>query len=384
MKQNIYFDNGSTSWPKAPGVAAAMSELLESGAFNINRGNYEGAYELESEVLMTRMQLSRLFHAPDSRCVIFTPGITYSLNYLIKGLLKPGDHVLVSSLEHNAVMRPLQQLAAQDIHYTMIPAESDGTTHPESVEGLIRPNTKAVIMLHASNVCGTLLPIRAIGKICKRHHLFFAVDTAQSAGSVDINMQECQIDFLAFTGHKGLLGPQGIGGFLISESLDQELTPLIAGGTGSQSDSLFMPDYLPDKYESGTLNLPGIIGLHAALSYLESEGIDTIHQKKMALTKYFFEHISSIPQARIIGKTDLADRLAVVSLDFPDYDNAQIAFSLEQDYGIMTRVGLHCAPLAHQTLHTMPQGTIRFAFSSFNTTSEIDQCILGLRELFSV
>lgn len=384
MKQNIYFDNGSTSWPKAPGVAAAMSELLESGAFNINRGNYEGAYELESEVLMTRIQLARLFHAPDSRCVIFTPGITYSLNYLIKGLLKPGDHVLVSSLEHNAVMRPLQQLAAQDIHYTMIPAESDGTTHPESVEGLIRPNTKAVIMLHASNVCGTLLPIRAIGEICKRHHLFFAVDTAQSAGSVDINMQECQIDFLAFTGHKGLLGPQGIGGFLISESLDQELTPLIAGGTGSQSDSLFMPDYLPDKYESGTLNLPGIIGLHAALSYLESEGIDTIHQKKMVLTKYFLEHISNIPQARIIGKTDLADRLAVVSLDFPDYDNAQIAFSLEQDYGIMTRVGLHCAPLAHQTLHTMPQGTIRFAFSSFNTTSEIDQCILGLRELFSV
>lgn len=384
MKQNIYFDNGSTSWPKAPGVAAAMSELLESGAFNINRGNYEGAYELESKVLMTRMQLARLFHAPDSRCVIFTPGITYSLNYLIKGLLKPGDHVLVSSLEHNAVMRPLQQLAAQNIHYTMIPAESDGTTHPESVEGLIRPNTKAVIMLHASNVCGTLLPIRTIGEICKRHHLFFAVDTAQSAGSVDINMQECQIDFLAFTGHKGLLGPQGIGGFLISESLDQELTPLIAGGTGSQSDSLFMPNYLPDKYESGTLNLPGIIGLHASLSYLESEGIDTIHQRKMALTKYFLEHISSIPQAQIIGKTDLADRLAVVSLDFPGYDNAQIAFSLEQDYGIMTRVGLHCAPLAHQTLHTMPQGTIRFAFSSFNTTSEIDQCILGLRELFSV
>ena len=384
MKQNIYFDNGSTSWPKAPGVAAAMSELLESGAFNINRGNYEGAYELESEVLMTRMQLARLFHAPDSKCVIFTPGITYSLNYLIKGLLKPGDHVLISSLEHNAVMRPLQQLATQDIHYTMIPAESDGTTHPESVERLILPNTKAVIMLHASNVCGTLLPIRAIGDICKRHHLFFAVDTAQSAGSVDINMQECQIDFLAFTGHKGLLGPQGIGGFLISESLDQKLTPLIAGGTGSQSDSLFMPDHLPDKYESGTLNLPGIIGLHASLSYLESEGIDTIQRKKMALTKYFLEHISSIPQARIIGKTDLADRLAVVSLDFPDYDNAQIAFTLEQDYGIMTRVGLHCAPAAHQTLHTMPQGTIRFAFSSFNTTSEIDQCLFGLRELFSV
>lgn len=384
MEQNIYFDNGSTSWPKAPGVASSMAELLESGAFNINRGNYEGAYELESQVLLTRMQLARLFHAPDSRCVVFTPGITYSLNYLIKGLLKPSDHVLVSSLEHNAVMRPLFQLAAQNIHYTMIPAEIDGTTHPESVEALIRPETKAVIMLHASNVCGTILPIREIGEICRRHHLFFAVDTAQSAGSVDIDMQECNIDFLAFTGHKGLLGPQGIGGFLISEALDQELTPLIAGGTGSQSDSLLMPDYLPDKYESGTLNLPGIIGLHASLTYLEENGISAIHQKKMELTGYFLERIQDIPQAQIVGKTALQDRLAVVSLDFPDYDNAEIAFALEQDYGIMTRVGLHCAPMAHQTLHTMPQGTVRFAFSHFNTTEQIDQCITGLRELFSV
>ena len=330
------------------------------------------------------MQLARLFHASDSRCVVFTPGITYSLNYLIKGLLKPGDHVLVSSLEHNAVMRPLQQLAAQNIHYTMIPAETDGTTHPESVEALIRPKTKAVIMLHASNVCGTILPIREAGEICRRHHLFFAVDTAQSAGSVDIDMQECNIDFLAFTGHKGLLGPQGIGGFLISEALDQELTPLIAGGTGSQSDSLLMPEQLPDKYESGTLNLPGIIGLHAALTYLEEYGIPAIHQKKMELTGYFLEKIQEIPQAHIAGKSSLKDRLAVVSLDFPEYDNAQIAFALEQDYGIMTRVGLHCAPMAHQTLHTMPQGTIRFAFSHFNTTEEIDCCIDGFRELLSV
>lgn len=384
MKQNIYFDNGSTSWPKAPGIAAAMTKLLESGAFNINRGNYEGAYELENQVLQTRMQLARLFHAPDSRCVVFTPGITYSLNYLLKGLLKPGDHVLVSSLEHNAVMRPLCQLASQDIHYTIIPAETDGTTHPESVEALIRPETKAVIMLHASNVCGTILPIREIGEICRRRHLFFAVDTAQSAGSVDIDMQECNIDFLAFTGHKGLLGPQGIGGFLISEALDQELTPLIAGGTGSQSDSLLMPDYLPDKYESGTLNLPGIIGLHAALTYLEETKISAIYQKKMALTGHFLERIREIPQAHVAGRQTLKDRLAVVSLDFPDYDNAKIAFALEQDYGIMTRVGLHCAPMAHQTLHTMPQGTVRFAFSHFNTTEEIDQCIAGFRELFSV
>ena len=236
----------------------------------------------------------------------------------------------------------------------MIPAETDGTTHPESIEALIRPETKAVIMLHASNVCGTILPIREIGEICRRRHLFFAVDTAQSAGSVDIDMQKCNIDFLAFTGHKG------------------------------QSDSLLMPDYLPDKYESGTLNLPGIIGLHAALTYLDETGISAIHQKKMALTGHFLEKIREIPQAHVVGRQTLQDRLAVVSLDFPDYDNAEIAFALEQDYGIMTRVGLHCAPMAHQTLHTMPQGTIRFAFSHFNTVEEIDQCIAGFRELFSV
>ena len=190
-------------------------------------------------------------------------------------------------------------------------------------------------------------------------------------------------------GKKGQRGPravppQGIGGFLISEALEQELTPLIAGGTGSQSDSLLMPDYLPDKYESGTLNLPGIIGLHAALTYLDETGISAIHQKKMALTGHFLEKIREIPQAHVVGRQTLQDRLAVVSLDFPDYDNAEIAFALEQDYGIMTRVGLHCAPLAHQTLHTMPQGTIRFAFSHFNTVEEIDQCIAGFRELFSV
>ena len=240
MEQNIYFDNGSTSWPKAPGVAASMTKLLESGAFNINRGNYEGAYELENQVLKTRMQLARFFHAPDSRCVVFTPGITYSLNCLLKGFLKPGDHVLVSSLEHNAVMRPLCQLASQDIHYTMIPAETDGTTHPESIEALIRPETKAVIMLHASNVCGTILPIREIGEICRRRHLFFAVDTAQSAGSVDIDMQKYNIDFLAFTGHKGLLGPQGIGGFQARRGVARrqlhkvELVPGTLGVPGQQ------------------------------------------------------------------------------------------------------------------------------------------------------
>lgn len=384
MERKIYFDNGSTSWPKAPGVAEAMSELLTKGAFNINRGNYEGAYEVEGLVLETREKLAKMFHCEESKRVLFSPGITHSLNYFIKGFLKAGDHVIVSGIEHNAVMRPLRQMEACGGTYDIAATAEDGSVTAEAIEALVRPETKAVIISHASNVCGTVLPIEAIGQVCKKHDLFFVVDSAQSAGTIQIDMEKCGIDFLAFTGHKGLLGPQGIGGFLISEKLDEQMVPYIAGGTGSQSDSLDMPMNLPDKYESGTMNLPGIIGLHAALSYIEETGIEYIHDKKMELTAYFLEKLREFPNIRVVGKQDVQDRVAVVSLDFQGEDNAIIAFELEQNYGIMTRVGLHCAPIAHQSLHTYPQGTVRFAFSASNTKEEIDRCIDGFRELFSV
>lgn len=381
MEEKIYFDNGSTSWPKAPGVQEAVSELLKNGAFNINRGNYAGAYEVESVVLETRDQLVQLFHGTDSRNVIFTPGITYSLNYFIKGFLKTGDHVLVSGLEHNAVMRPLEQMKLAGVDYDIVPVDEEGNLDPEDLRERIRINTKAVIMTHASNVCGTVVPIREIGSICKEYGLFFAVDTAQSAGTLPVDMQECQVDFLAFTAHKGLLGPQGIGGFLISERLDKKMEPYIAGGTGSQSDSLLMPDYLPDKYESGTMNLPGIIGLHASLDYIREQGLKAIHDKKMELTEYLLNEVKRIPQVRIVGRKDVQDRVAVVSLDFLTIDNAVAAFELEQECGVMTRVGLHCAPAAHQSLHTFPQGTVRFAFSASNTFSEIDRCVEGILKI---
>lgn len=383
-EERIYFDNGSTSWPKAPNVAEAMAGLLANGAFNINRGNYEGAYEVEEIVLDTRGQLADMFGAGDSRRVIFTPGITYSLNYFIKGFLKPGDHVLVSGLEHNAVMRPLKQMEAFGVSYDAVHTEEDGTVHPESVEKAVKSSTKAVIMLHASNVCGTILPIREIGEICRRRHLFFAVDTAQSAGTIPVDMEECRIDFLAFTGHKGLLGPQGIGGFVISEELDGCMEPYIAGGTGSQSDSFDMPGLLPDKYESGTLNLPGIIGLHAALSYIKERGLAAIHSRKMELAGYFLEQILEQKGVCVAGKKGLEDRVAVVSLDFLEIDNALAAFELEQQYGVMTRVGLHCAPAAHRTLRTYPQGTVRFAFGAENTKDEIDRCVRGIRQILTV
>lgn len=381
MENRIYFDNGSTSWPKAPGVAEAMSEFLMNGAFNINRGNYEGAYEVESFVLDTREQLSRLFHAKDSKRVLFSPGITYSLNTFIKGFLEPGDHVIVTGIEHNAVMRPLRQMEQVGVTYSVARTDMEGSVMPEDVEALVRPDTKAVIVSHASNVCGTVIPVQEIGDVCRRHNLFFAVDTAQSAGTLDVDMGKCGIDFLAFTGHKGLLGPQGIGGFLISEPLAAVMEPFVAGGTGSQSDSFDMPSRLPDKYESGTMNLPGIIGLHAALSYIEKVGIEEIHRKKMELTGYFLDRVREIPGIRIAGKQGVNERTAVVSLDFEKADNAFAAFTLESDYGVMTRVGLHCAPLAHKSLHTYPQGTVRFAFSAENTKDEIDLCVEGIESV---
>ena len=329
----------------------------------------------------TREMLARLFHAENSKQVVFTPGITHSLNYFIKGLLKSGDHVIVTGMEHNGVMRPLTQMEEVGVTYDVAKTDIEGSVKPEDIEALIRPETKAVLMLHASNVCGTVMPIKEVGEICHRHNIFFAVDTAQTAGTLPIDMQEAHIDFLAFTGHKGLLGPQGIGGFLITDRLDKEMTPLIAGGTGSISDSLRMPETLPDKYESGTLNLPGIIGLHAALTYIEETTVETIHDKKMGLTAYFLEQVKQFKEIRVAGKQGIEDRVAVVSLDFVNQDNAIIAFELEQTHGIMTRVGLHCAPMAHKSLHTYPQGTVRFAFSGQNTKEEIDICIQAFKEL---
>lgn len=377
----IYFDNGSTSFPKAPGVAEAVGEFLQNGAFNINRGNYQEAYDLEEKVLETREMLLSLFHAEKHAEVIFTPGITYSLNYFIKGFLKPGSHVLVSGMEHNAVVRPLKQLEEEGIEWEIVAADGKGKVKDADFAGSIKENTRAVIVNHASNVCGTVAPIREIGKICREKGVVFVVDTAQSAGTLDIDFENDFIDFLAFTGHKGLLGPQGIGGFLIRKELAERITPLIAGGTGSISDQLEMPAFLPDRFESGTMNLPGIIGLHAALKYLQEKGIEKIHEKKMELTAYFLNQVKEFSEIRIVGIPENEGRVAVVSLDFLGRDNGMVAFDLEDMYGIMTRVGLHCAPVAHQMLGTYPQGTVRFAFSTWNTQEEIDACIRAFHDM---
>ena len=381
--EKIYFDNGSTSFPKAPGVGDAIRDIIEHGAYNINRGGYEGAYEVADMVLTTREQLCRLFHFSESRNVVFTPSITYSLNYVIKGLLKPGDHVIVSSMEHNGMMRPLVQMAHQGVTFDAAQADRDGVLDPQKVEDLIKPNTRAVMMLHASNLCGTMLPIQQVGEICARHGLIFVVDTAQTAGVFPIDMEKMHIDALCFTGHKGLRGPQGVGGMLLRDELCSQMTPLISGGTGSRSDSEEVPDFMPDRFESGTMNLPGIAGLHRALTYLEEYGIENIARQELAICQRFIDGALTLPDTRVVGKLDTQDRAAIVSLDFQKMDNAEVSFLLDNQYGVMTRCGLHCAPRAHKSLGTFPQGTVRFSFSHHNTPEEVDTCIEGLRKILT-
>lgn len=264
--KRIYVDNSSTSFPKAPGVSAAMADFLDNTGCNVNRGGYEAAYDTALAVLETRQLIAAMFHAKQDKNVIFTPSVTYSLNMIIKGFLKPGDHVIVTSLEHNAVMRPLNQMVNSGIVYNKVECDANGMLNPLDLIPLITSRTKAVIMTHASNVCGTVLPIYDVAAICKKHGIKLIVDAAQTAGLLDLDMQ--YIDALAFTGHKNLLAAQGTGGFIVSEEIARSMDALIAGGTGSVSHEEIQPDYLPDKFEAGTMNIPGILGLRAALRYL--------------------------------------------------------------------------------------------------------------------
>lgn len=384
----IYLDQASTSFPKAPGVAQAMVDYQTMNGVNVNRGCYSSAYSAEEVIYETRQLLAELFHFSKCKNVIFTPNVTTSLNFILKGFLKPGDHILVSAMEHNAVMRPVVQLASLGISFDRIPCRTDGSMILEKVEELIRPETKAIVTLHASNVCGTRMPLDALGEICQRHQLYFVVDSAQTAGIVPINMDKMHIDALAFTGHKGLRGPQGTGGFLVSQELAEQMEPLISGGTGSVSHTEEIPDFMPDRFESGTPNLPGIYGLHEALLYLKTHSLQAINEKELSLTGYFLEQLQALDDTgrhiRIIGKKDPTDRNAVVSIQTPEIDMSQVAWQLDNEYGVMTRVGLHCAPNAHKTLGTYPAGTIRFSFGPENTKNELDFAIQGLKKILDL
>lgn len=384
--QKIYMDNAATTFPKPPQVPEAVYRYMTEQGTNINRGSYGDAYDVEMTVYETRELLTKIFNAESIRHVVFTRCVTESLNVLMKGFLKPGDHVLVSAMEHNAVMRPLTQLSANEIAFTRIPCRIDGTLEVEKIPELVTARTKLIVMTHASNVCGTILPIREVGAICRRLGLRFFLDAAQTAGVIPIDMESLMIDALAFTGHKGLLGPQGIGGFILRPDLEKEIEPLLAGGTGSVSHLEEVPSFMPDRFEAGTPNLPGIAGLNAALKWMIKTGTGNLLDHELRLTDSFLTGLRALETdglIRVVGKRDLFDRMGVVSITTEKSDPAEIADRLDRDYGIMTRVGLHCAPSAHQTLGTYPTGTIRFSFGYWNTLGEVEIVLKALTEVLN-
>lgn len=377
--QNIYFDQASSCFPRPKIVCDTVYDCLLHTGINVNRSAAALSYSLEERIFDCREKLANLFHAPSSRNVVFTKNVTESLNIVLKGLLSPGDHVLTSSLEHNAVIRPLVQLKEQGISYSLLHCDKQGNLDLEDIFRKIQPNTRALVLTHASNVCGSVLPIAQVGKLCQEIGLIFIVDTAQSAGLLPIDMQSMHIDILCFTGHKSLLGPQGVGGIVFAGTLYKQVRPLLAGGTGSISDSLTMPDFLPDKFEAGTPNVAGILGLSAGLDWLKKKGIEQILSHELDLCQHFLQGLAELKIA-VLGKSHLRDRLAVVSIQLEE-DMALIAHKLEENYGIITRVGLHCAPIAHQTLGSYPRGSIRFSFGYFNTLTEVEYALQALKEL---
>ncbi|MDR2934732.1 MAG: aminotransferase class V-fold PLP-dependent enzyme [Candidatus Adiutrix sp.] len=377
----IYFDHASTSHPKAPGVARAMLEILERGCFNINRGGYSGAYGVAALVFEAREKIAALFDCPSARQVVFTGGLTQSLNMALKGLLRPGDSVVATQMEHNAVVRPLAQLKAQGVGVEFARCGRDGRLDLADMESRITGRTRLVVMSQASNVCGVILPVREVGGICRERGVPLLVDCAQTAGVIPVSMRRDNIDLLAFSGHKGLLGPQGLGGLVLSQKIADEMVPLVAGGTGSHSHKADMPAELPDRLEAGTLNLPGIAALSAALDYINETGLDRIYAREMALLDRLATGLKAIPGARLAGPEDPADKCAVAALDFPGLDNAEVAARLDEEFGIMTRCGLHCAPAAHEALGTFPRGLVRCSLGHKNTEAEVDEFLAALSRI---
>lgn len=374
----VYLDNAATSYPKAPGVASAMADYVEKVGATINRSSYASAQEAGLVTLSLRERLCRLFNHPDPTHAVLTPGATAGLNMVIKGLLRPGDHCLVSSMEHNAVMRPLVQLEREGVAFERIPCDAQGRLRLEALPGMIKLNTRLVVMAHGSNVCGTVQDAEAVGKICRERGVPFALDAAQTAGHIEVDFERFGLAALVVPGHKGLLGPQGIGALLLDADFARRLTPLVAGGTGSASYSEELPGWMPDRFESGTPNMPGVYGWEAALGWLENTGIETLENHEKTLSKRFLEGIYGLKNVKLHGITVPEGRTGVFSVGFLNCDNAEAAWRLEREFGILTRCGLHCAPSAHKTLGSFPEGSVRFSTGWANTEADIDAALSAI------
>lgn len=378
----VYMDNAATSQRKPETVLKAMEQFFKEINCNPGRGGYELSLEAGRRVIEARAALAGFFSAEDPCQVIFTPNITVALNIALKGLLTQGDHVLITGLEHNAVVRPLTALSKErGITYTVLPADSRGIVDPDALILAVRPNTKMLVATHASNVCGTIVPLEEMGKLAKEYGLYFVIDSAQTAGCFPLDFEGLNASVLAFTGHKHLLGPMGIGGFCVKKEVAERMKPLYEGGTGSISDREEQPGFLPDKFESGTLNTLGIVGLGAAVEYLRSVGVDKIRAKEMELTGKLLNGLRELPGITIYGPQDPRLQTGTVALNMHGIDNAELCYVLDQNFGIMTRPGLHCAPLAHKTLGTFPEGVLRLSLGHFTTEEDIDYVLDCLRKV---
>ncbi len=374
----IYFDNAATSLQKPEAVIEAVAEAMKSLG-NASRGAHSAALGSNRMVYETRELLAELFHIDDPSRIAFTMNATESLNIAIAGIFRPEDHVITTVMEHNSVLRPLYRMEESGTELSFLQADKKGNISYEELENAIRSNTRAVICTHASNLTGNVLDLEKIGEICKKHRLLFLVDASQTAGIIPIDVQKMKISVLCFTGHKGLLGPQGTGGIYVAPEIN--IRPLVVGGSGVQSYLKTQPDEMPARLEAGTLNAHGIAGLHAAVSYIIEKGVEQIYQEEHEKTDYFYRMIRSIPDIHIYGDPEAELHAPIIALNIGDYDSAQVADELMETYGIATRAGAHCAPLMHQALGTQKQGAVRFSFSQFNTRKELDVGIQALREL---
>ena len=378
----IYLDNAATSWPKPTEVLKAMTDVLERTGGNPGRSGHRLSIAAARTMYNTREEIAQFFGVSDPLRVIFTSNATHAINLALKGILKPGDHVVTSSMEHNSVMRPLRNLENQGIRLSLIPNASDGSLDANDMTKIITSGTRLVVMTHASNVVGTILPITEIAAITHKAGALLLVDTAQTAGAVPIDMQSMGIDLLAFTGHKELQGPPGIGGLVIADGVDvSRIEPLIHGGTGSRSESEEQPDDLPDKFESGTANLAGIAGLGAGLRWIKVRGIGEIrgHMKKLSQT--LMDGLSGLPNVKIHGTLDPERSVAIISFTVAGKRVSDMGLRLDEEYGILSRVGLHCAPAAHRTIGSFPEGTVRLAPGVFNTLDDVQEAIEAISKV---
>ena len=373
----VYLDNAATSWPKPESVYLAVDHFMREVGATPGRGGYQQEEEAQRIADETRTALAQLFHAPDPQSVIFTLNATQAINMALKGLLSPGDHVVTSSIEHNAMWRPLKALEKCGVEITTVPCTPDGMFDPADVEAVLRQDTRMVALLHASNVLGTILPITEISEIVHHHKTLLLVDTAQTAGSYPIDMQTMGIDLLAFAGHKGTYGPPGTGGLVVMPGI--HLETWMEGGSGFPSRPETMPDELPLRLEAGTQNSAGIAGLLLGVQFVLEQGVEKIHAHEMRLASQLIEQLQAIPGLSILGPVNTEQRTAVVSITVDDYIPDQLSAVLDKVFGVATRAGLHCAPQAHQVAGTLENGALRFSPGYFNTAEEIDYAVESLQ-----